>query len=158
VPTAAVCGDFAGADAFLLVAGLAWRRAQQSEQNHAGQRHAPEPSRFGAAPLVHGAQPRRCHPGSAIVTTIPAPCKGGVHPADIKNPGTLPTADANSFLESGPQHPPKPREPHSSRVPQVPASENRINVLFFSYVWSFRDRGTHKSPHSANHLRYLGAD
>ncbi len=76
-----VCDRYVGPDASLLVAGFSWLYVWQLDPGHAGQRHAGEPSRFGAGRLVHDAQPDRCHLSSVIVKMILVTYKFDVHPA-----------------------------------------------------------------------------
>src|ERR1700677_1593202 len=121
--------------------------------------------RSGAAHVVHGAPPGRCHPGHAVVTMIvvtrapgahPARTRRapGAHPAGVKDPGTLSTAGPDpsqrassfSFRRASPisvqrasSIPRQPREPHPPRLHHVHSGTNRINAETLRYVVSFGD-------------------
>jgi hypothetical protein len=152
---------FVGAGAFVLLA--AWPGGACGHQIRTmlvSTAHSSRP-RSGAAHLVHGGPPGRCHPGRAIVTMIVVARASGAHPAGVKDPGTLSAVGPDLCqrappvpLQRGLVDPPSAPGTPSTSPPPRPAGENRINVETFGYTESLVDNSPHKFPRSPNPPHY----
>jgi len=86
---------FAGADAFVLVTGLAWLCVRRSDRDYAGQRHTRKPSPFRSSPsgarcttrqMPSGPRHRDDDRGYPHIRRAPA----------VTDPGTLSTVGPDS--------------------------------------------------------------
>ena len=124
----------------------------------------PSRRRSGAAHLVHGAPPGRCHPGRAIVTMTLVTRTFDAHRADVKNPGRLSTAgpDPSQRASSISFQPASsiPRQPREPRPPRL----NHVQPARTGLTWRLcairRVLGTiaptsHHTAHTHHTIRHL---